>query len=326
MLKKINGTWLEIHHYGLPEGKYFNPMVHEFSTRQWKAKIKEIASLKMEYIVLIGIALTEPNREESFFPSKMYNQSKMIRAKEPIKAIFEEAEKQKIKVFVGTGCYGYWMDPWTNMTLDKIHQKTFQAMEEIYERYGHYQSFYGWYFPDETGINQYFEPEYIAYVNKFSNESRKINPKLKTLIAPYGTNHVVCDDFYVEQLKQLDVDFVAYQDEVGVKKSKPEETRKFYQALKAAHDKANRSRMWADVETFDFEGEVYKSALLPAPIQRLEKQLASVSEYVDEILVFEYQGMMSQPGSIAFCGHPDSIQYYRDYKKLLKKIEKQTKE
>ena len=323
MLKKINGTWLEIHHYGLPEGKYFNPMVHEFTPAQWKAKVKEIASLKMKYIVLIGIALTEPDKEESFFPSSIYKRSKMIRAKEPIKAILEEAEKQNMKVFIGTGCYGYWMKPWENMTSDKIHQKTFKAMEEIYNLYGRYKSFYGWYFPDETGITKYFEPEYIEYVNKFSRESRKINPELKTLIAPYGTNKVVCDDYYVEQLKQLDVDFVAYQDEVGVKKSTPEETKQFYENLKKAHDKANRSKLWADVETFDFEGDVYKSALLPAPIKRLEKQLESVSESVDEILVFEYQGMMSKPGSIAFCGHPASIKYYRDYKKLLRKIEKQ---
>ena len=92
--------------------------------------------------------------------------------------------------------------------------------------------------------------------------------------------------------------------------------------LKKAHDKANRSKLWADVEVFTFEGDVYKSALLPANIERLKKQLEAVSPYVEEILIFEYQGMFNKPGTIAFCGHPDSIEYYKDYKKLLDEIEK----
>ena len=32
--------------------------------------------------------------------------------------------------------------------------------------------------------------------------------------------------------------------------------------------------------------------------------------------------MFNKPGTIAFCGHPDSIEYYRQYKKLLEEIEK----
>ena len=96
----------------------------------------------------------------------------------------------------------------------------------------------------------------------------------------------------------------------------------YCKALKKAHDKANRSKLWADVEVFTFEGDVYKSALLPANIERLKKQLEAVSPYVEEILIFEYQGMFNKPGTIAFCGHPDSIEYYRQYKKLLEEIEK----
>ena len=57
-------------------------------------------------------------------------------------------------------------------------------------------------------------------------------------------------------------------------------------------DKAGRAALWADMELFDFEGDVYRSALVPANIDRLERQLASVSPYCDEILVYQYMGMM----------------------------------
>ena len=41
-MKLINGTWLELHHYNIKEGKYFNPMCHEFSDQQWIDKIEEL--------------------------------------------------------------------------------------------------------------------------------------------------------------------------------------------------------------------------------------------------------------------------------------------
>ena len=131
----------------------------------------------------------------------------------------------------------------------------------------YYDSFYGWYYPDETGIHDYYEQEFIDYVNSKTAFSKQLNPNLKTLIAPYGTNHVKTDEKFVEQLKYLDVDFVAYQDEVGVKKSTVDETSSYYKQLKKAHDLAKKSKLWADVEIFDFEGDVYKSALLPIKVK-----------------------------------------------------------
>lgn len=317
-MKRINGSWLEIHHFNEAEGKYFNPICHEFSDIQWKEKVKEMAKLNMKYIVLISVVFTDNNYvTESFYPSKYYPKCSFIKASEPIKAILEEASLHGMKVFLGAGILGPFSYPYENMTSKKVEEDTLKVMKEVYELYGHYDSFYGWYYPDETGINEHFEQEYINYVNARSNFSKTLNPNLKNLIAPYGTRHIITDEKYVNQLKKLEVDFVAYQDEVGVKKTTSEYTPEFYKRLKQAHDLANKSKLWADVESFDFEGVVYKSALIPSNIDRLEKQLIAVSPYVEEILIFQYQGMISDPSSISFCGHPDSIKYYKDYIKLL---------
>jgi hypothetical protein len=70
---------------------------------------------------------------------------------------------------------------------------------------------------------------------------------------------------------------------------------------------------WADVEVFDFEGDVYKSALIPAPFERVKKQLQVASDFVDKILIYQFQGMMNKPGSRAFAGHPQSTVLYTDY-------------
>ena len=103
-------------------------------------------------------------------------------------------------------------------------------------------------------------------------------------------------------------------DEIGVQKSKPEDTAEYYKNLRKAHDAAGRAALWADMEAFEFEGKVYSSALIPATIERLERQIESIAPYVDEILIYQYQGMFNKPGTIAYCGHPDSI---AEYTKLL---------
>lgn len=323
MKRRINGTWLEFHHLGIAEGKYFNPIVHEFSEAQWRALVDDIAELKMEYIVLIGVAnFDDDNYHEVYYPSKYYEPSKELKCPNPIEVLLDECDKHNMKVFVSVGFFNNWHKTYDNMTKEFVFEKAFKGMEEIHELYHHHKSFYGWYYPDESGIDYHLDEAFITYVNRYSAKIRSLDPNYKTLIAPYGTCKLSADDEYIEQLKRLDVDFVAYQDEVGVKKTTEDKTPEFYESLKRAHDLANRSKLWADVETFTFEGDVYRSALLPANMERLEKQLDSVSPYVDEILVFEYQGMMSKPGSIAYCGHPDSIKYYKEYKEYLDRIEK----
>jgi hypothetical protein len=146
-----------------------------------------------------------------------------------------------------------------------------------------------------------------------------LTPRAKILIAPYGTRVARPDDNYVRQLEKLDVDFIAYQDEVGVRKSKVEETAAFYENLKKAHQRAACAAIWADVEIFEFQGKVYESALLPASFQRVQRQLEAVSPFVDAVLVYQYQGMMNRPGSTAFAGPPESTRLYSDYADWLRK-------
>jgi hypothetical protein len=133
------------------------------------------------------------------------------------------------------------------------------------------------------------------------------------MLAPYGTRVVRPDDKYVRQLEAMDVDIMAYQDEIGVRKSKVTETSAFYEGLRKAHNRVPKVALWADVEIFEFADKVYESALLPAPFERVRQQLEAVSPWVDTILVYQYQGMMNKPGSTAFAGSPSSTKLYSDY-------------
>lgn len=318
MLKPIRGTWFEFQHHNIPEGKYWNPICRWFTDEQWEAKVDEIAELGMKYIVLLTTAQVYDDRAFAYFKTDIYPFYDMG-AKDPMGALLRAAERNDIKVFVSCGYYGVWNQTYDNMINPETTARAFKAMEQLYAQYGQYNSFYGWYLPDETGIYPYYDENFIKYVNTYSAFARAIDPKLKMLIAPYGTNHLIADDKYVGQLESLDCDIIAYQDEIGVRKSKPEETPAFYEALRKAHDKAGRAALWADMEVFEFEGDVYRSALYAADMERIDRQIKSISPYVDEILIYQYQGMFNKPGTTAYMGHPDSVKLYQDYVAWLEK-------
>ncbi|MBR5246431.1 MAG: DUF4434 domain-containing protein [Clostridia bacterium] len=312
MNRKINGTFFEFLHHNIPEGKYWNPALEQFTAKQWRQKVREISSIGMEYIVVMATALYE----KCYFKSSIFPFAD-IPCADPIEELLCEADVCGVKVFLGNGFYGDWRKANYNITSKEVIDRSFKAMEELTVLYGHHKSFYGWYFPDETCIILRYSKDFLKYVNLCSARCHELTPDKKTLIAPYGTNLVRANNKFIRQLTELDVDFIAYQDEVGVKKTKVDHTKRLFEKLRIAHDKAGRSELWADIELFDFEGLVYKSALIPAPIERIKKQIENVAPYVDKILGYQYLGLMNANDSKAFAGHPNSVELYEKYKNYI---------
>jgi len=136
-------------------------------------------------------------------------------------------------------------------------------------------------------------------VRLYGGEGRRLTPKSKILIAPFGTRLAVCDDKYVKQLERLEADIVAYQDEVGCRRMAVQESARAYEKLRKAHDKVPQRALWADVEVFDWEGppDQMTSPLIPAPFERIKKQLEAVSPYVDVVTIYQYQGYSAGPAA-----------------------------
>lgn len=308
MNAKINGTFFEFRHHNTAEGKYWNPALEGFQADDWRRKIREISQTGMEYIVIMATALYD----RCYFNSSVFPFADMP-CKDPIEEVLDEADKCGLKVFLGNGFYGDWTKAGQNIRSREVIDRSFRAMEELTALYAHHTSFYGWYFPDETCIILNFSKDFVKYVNLCSARCHELTPEKKTLIAPYGTNLALANSRFIHTLEELDVDFIAYQDEVGVKKTKVDRTKRIFEKLRTAHDKAGRSELWADIELFDFEGMVYKSALIPAPFERVKKQIENVAPYADKILCYQYPGIMNPSVSQSFAGHPDSVRLYDDY-------------
>ncbi len=316
-MKKINGTWFEFRHFGVPEGKYFNPFLMTFTPEQWVAMIEDIAGLGMEYLVLMCSALDV----KTFYKSELFEEYP-ITCKNLLGLTLETCDRLNLKAFVSNDCVGAWQYPDNMITDPEICRRRAAITEEIAGLFGHHKSFYGWYWTNEAEIYPYYKEEFIKYVNINSEMAHRLTPGKKTLIAPYGTFRVKTDDTYLDQLSRLDVDIIAYQDEIGVRKSNIEWTPKYFESLRKAHDKVGRSKIWADMEVFQFEGPIYTSALLPAPFERIKAQLHGIQDFVDEVMIFEYPGLFSRPGSIASMGKSQE-KLYTDYKAYLDSIKDQ---
>ncbi len=313
----ITGSWFEFKHCGRAEGKYWNIPCREFSPEQWRIKLREIAELGLDTLVLMHVAL----EAAAFYDSKIFPDKVEFKTDNAVEILLDEADNLGLSIFVGNGFWGNWFDFQTASDA-KANIFRMDAIKELQEKFGHHKSFVGWYWPDEACINPVFPESFMKYVNMQSELARKLDPAKKTLIAPYGTNKIIAGDTnYIEQLKRLDVDYIAYQDEIGVQKTQLDELEGIWKIVADMHEKVPERKLWADVEVFEFEGDVYKSALLPAPVDRIEKQLQVASKYVEKILVYQYQGMFNKPGSQAFAGHPDSAKLYEDYKQMLQKYD-----
>ena len=307
-IKPLIGSWFEFEHHNQAEGKYWNPIVSKFTTAQWNAKIKEMHEAGLEYLVLLAVAY----EGKTYYPSKLQPRHDYA-CDDPLEAVLTAADECGIKFFVSND---YWSD-WTRvekaMKDEEIWRLREKGMEEVAEKYAHHKSFYGWYYPHESGFNRSIDETTISYVNRCTKKAKALTPKALTMIAPYGTNTISFNDNYIRQLERLDIDIMAYQDEVGVRKTKAGTAAQYYEALYKMHTKAGKARLWADLEIFEFEGDVYRSALIPASFERILTQLKDISPYVEHILIYQYLGMMNRPGSQAFAGHRDSEKLYTDY-------------
>ena len=304
-VKPIEGSWFEFQHISIVEGTPWNPTLEKFTAAHWEAKVKELAEAGLLDLVLVNVA----GHGKTYYPSSLLPQHK-LGCEDPLEAVLAAADKFGVRFFVSNDFFGDWAQAVPMMKDPEVHKLRLKAMDELVEKYGWHRSFHGWYYPNEIGIQGHFTDFFITYVNACSAAAHRLTPRAKTLIAPYGTRNVRADERFVGQLEELDVDFVAYQDEVGVEKTRVEESAAFYERLRDLHKKAGRSRLWADVEVFRFAGQVYKSALLPAPAERVIRQLEAVSPYVEKILIFEYPGLINSPGSHAAAGADGSVELY----------------
>jgi hypothetical protein len=304
---------MDFQHQNPHDGDYWNATTRHFTADQWRGKVREMATLGLKHIVIMSSALDD----KAFYPSTWMDHWDLA-CPDPIGAVLQEAGACGLGVFVSGGFYKHTTEE-TSDAPDYYEWHT-RLTAELLERYGKEPAFQGWYVPNEADIHGHYSDGYMQFMSRYGPYLKQLAPGKTILIAPYGTRYVQEDDKFVSQLCSLGaagVDYIAYQDEVGVRKTKVEELDAIYARLRRLHDRASAQgtgpALWADTEIFEFEGATYASALIPAALSRIQAQLAAIAPYVDTMLCYQTHGLINPPDSPQFCGHPDSARLWTEY-------------
>ena len=299
-IKPISGTWLNLFSQD-ERNKYTNPAgVDMTSPALWRCKIKEMSEMGVRYLVFLAVANEGKAMYESDFMPAAYPAGR----ESPVEAIMKAADENGMKVFMSSGWAVNQDDDMDKPDIRSLHLK---IIRECAAKFGRHSSFFGWYFPCEFRGAPWITDAVIEGVNALAVAARELTPEAKLMVSPYVDTRLLAKDYIVlknevdciAQLAKLNVDIIAYQDEVGDASASEPQAALVFGKLRDAHRLVPRIAIWANVEAFTWEGKKDErdSPLVPAAFPRVLSQMAGVSPHVDETISFIVQGMLDKPGS-----------------------------
>lgn len=308
----VTGTFINLPYQDV-RNKYTNPSDLDCTDPLlWKAKVAEMKKMGMEYLIFMSVA----NEEKAYYPSKLMDWHYPDTRQSPVDAIMDAAAEHGMKVFMSTG---WAKDQDDNLRDPKIKGRQIQMMEELAGLYGSHKAFYGWYLPVEDCFGPVLTDYAVEAVNALTARARELTPKAQIMISPYGIFNSDFDDpRYEQQIARLEVDIIAYQDEIGcVRERYPlPRLRENWKKLRAIHDRTG-IQMWANCESFAWEKATNDrtSALIPASYSRfLAQQVAASEGGAEKIISFIFCGLIEDPSSPYELGQPVwSREFYKDY-------------
>ena len=155
---------------------------------------------------------------------------------------------------------------------------TSRSREELWERYGHHPSFYGWYVSDEKdgGLGSAEERrEIVAFFREFTPFARSLAADKPVMLAINSYHFRGAEETYRELLPHLDIICPFGFHRMPPDDLSGEEAATLMQSLCDAAG----THLWMDVESFVFRNGV---ELHPRAIQGINFGFSPVSEFREE--------------------------------------------
>lgn len=264
-------------------------------------------------VIIINVAcqyLTIESREiVAHYPSKLHKKSD-IKAYDPIEAIFSEADKNGMEIFLGIGNnYG--------------HMGTPDEVDELLLRYNNHKSFYGWYLAYEHPCDDDFTADAYKEQMKLARHIIKVDPVKPIMLSPHG----MPADWVLDVFANTpEIDIFMPQDCVGQSrldiKGSREMHEKMYKMCKSSH-----KHLWANCESFNINFDVkrlwprYKNGGMDGE-EGFVQQIETVTPYVEKTLNFMFTGFFTPPDFEPKIGCDLAIKQYNEYKAYADKINK----
>lgn len=291
----ITGTFLDGIASDIPSNNW--------TKEQWAAQFDIMKNMGIDTALIIRVGYCD---------SAMYNSpimnTTLYEEEDLVEILLSEADRTGINMFIGmfdTGRY------WLKNDWEKEVEINSRLIEEIWQRYKHHKSFYGWYMSHEGDMKFHQEKIWKPLITKAKSydSSKKIliSPryagiKYEPRFAVTPEQHYKHFDYIFGELEGL-IDIAAFMDgHVDFC-----ELESFVKITKKVCDKHNVS-FWSNLETFDRD---MPWRFPPIEWMKLKHKLEVVQPYVDKIITFEAPHFLSPYSMFPSAGN--LYQRYMDY-------------
>lgn len=317
----IDGAWFGFYHWSEQEGILWNDEIKKMSMEQWREQVKSMNDIGMNIIVGQEMFRNQMYVDEhsierdgyegkAFYPSGLFPNRMPVESKDPMEAVLSEADDLGMFVFVPVGIYA-WFD-FTSASLE-WHKK---VATELWQRYGHHPSFYGWYISEEIhgsltpddknkARTKKHHDEIVLFFKEFRAHVRKLAPDKPVMLAS-NCHHIDTGiDIYPSLLPNLDILCPFGFHRMPDNDMSGEEAAALLQKL---CDDAG-THLWMDMEAFLFGKE---KELYPRPIDGLISDLNRFQNF-EKILCYQFPGLFNAPWVSRKPGGDATVKLYLDY-------------
>lgn len=254
---------------------------------------------------------------KAFYPSNLYPGRMPITANDPIEAILSEADRHGMSVMMGVGMFA-----WFDFTAESLEWHK-NVAGELWERYGHHDSFYGFYISEECAGNLYNseqssemklvrKKEIADFFREFKRFTYSLAPEKPVMLATNSMGVPDGADGYPALLENLDIlcpfGFARMPEGDLTGKEAADMLQKLC-------DEAG-AHLWFDLEAFLFNPDM---SLYPRPIDEIVHDLTLLDNF-EKVLCYQFPGVFSDPEMSIRVGEERTVQLYKDYKAYMEKV------
>jgi hypothetical protein len=321
--RRLGGAWVDIYHFDEPEGKPFNAEMATMTDPAWRELVRAMHRVDQNILVITMMFQnvahygrhkieTEGYHGKAFYPSKLYPGRMPIASPDPLEAILSEADRLGMHVMPGVGEYAFFDYTPASLAWHK------RVAAELWDRYGHHPSFYGWYMSSEKdgGLGDAQErKEIVDFFHEFTPYVHGLAPDKPVMLAPNCYHLRGAEETYRKLLPNLDIlcPFAFHRMPAGDLSG--EEAARLMQSLCDAAG----CHLWMDLESFVFRNGV---ELHPRPIDGLVSDFTRFPNF-EKTLHYQFPGMMISPEASIKPGGQPAVKLYLDYKRYLERISRE---
>ncbi len=327
----IDGAWCGMYHWSEAEGRLWNKELKQFTAEDWQNLVRDMHKLGMHVIILQELFRNEQyygkhDMEQTgyfgkaFYPSALYPGRMDIACNDPVEAIMAAADDLGMAVLPGVGMYA-WFD-FTPGSLE-WHKK---VAKEIFDRYGHHKSFFGWYISEEVFGELKYGPgnadteKYIVdFFHEFREFKNTMNPALPVMLAPNCFYVNRTEETWRKLARELDIICPFAFHRMNPDDLSCAEVIALFQNIVDE----NGAHLWLDLEVFNFTDDM---ALYPREVESIVNELLTFENF-EKILCYQYPGLFNAPGTRLTPGGPQTVEhfkrYFEYYQKHLAELRKQ---